>query len=371
LAYGRVYIGSSVEASGLNRLHSLNATTGVEVWFKDLDYYVHSSPAVADGKVFVGADKLYCFDAITGDDIWNYSTGSVYSSPAVANGRLYVSTNSGNIYCFGSPPQKIDYIVIEDNSHNELDTVYLNVSESMTLYAAGYNSTTSSFVGYVEVNWTESGGLGSFNPPIGTSTTYTAGTTLSATTITGDNTSLNLSDDFVMEIISTTILKQGWNLISIPLVQVERNITRVLGSIDSWYDAVQWYNISDTDDHWKHNKIDKSFGNDLFELNESMGFWIHITNPGDTIFVYNGTQPIANQTISLIPGWNLIGYPSKSNKNRTDALNNIDFGIDVNSIWTYNAATQTWKEITASDNFEVGRGYWVHSKVTKTWIVPL
>ncbi len=168
-----------------------------------------------------------------------------------------------------------------------------------------------------------------------------------------------------------SILKQGWNLISIPLIQENQNLEKVLEMIAGYYDAVQWYNISDTNDHWKHNKIGKPFGNDLFQLSESIGFWIHITQPGDTIFVYNGTQPSVNQTISLIPGWNLVGYPSLSNKNRTDALNNIDFDTEVDAIWTHNATSQKWKEITASDNFEVGRGYWIHSKVTKTWIVPL
>jgi parallel beta-helix repeat protein len=168
-----------------------------------------------------------------------------------------------------------------------------------------------------------------------------------------------------------TILNQGWNLISIPLIQYNKNITKVLEMIDGYYDAVQWYNSTDKSDPWKHNKIGKSFGNDLFGLNETMGLWIHITQPGDTIFIYNGTQPTINQTKNLIPGWNLVGYPSLSNKNRTDALNNIDFISDVDAIWTYNATTQKWKEITESDNFEVGRGYWMHSKVTKTWIVPL
>jgi parallel beta-helix repeat protein len=168
-----------------------------------------------------------------------------------------------------------------------------------------------------------------------------------------------------------TVLKQGWNLISIPLIQEEQNLTRVLGSIDGWYDATQWYNITDTNDHWKHYKVNKPFGNDLYELNETMGFWIHITQPDGTIFIYNGTQPIVNLTIVLSPGWNIVGYPSMSAQNRTNALNNIDFGTDVDAIWTYNATMQKWKEITASDNFEVGRGYWIHSKVTKTWIVPL
>ncbi|UCG69311.1 MAG: right-handed parallel beta-helix repeat-containing protein [Thermoplasmata archaeon] len=168
-----------------------------------------------------------------------------------------------------------------------------------------------------------------------------------------------------------TILKQGWNLISIPLIQEEQNLDSVLDSIDGMYDAVQSYHIIDTNDPWKHNRVGKLPKNDLSELNETMGFWIHITQLGDTIFVYNGSQPSENQAITLYNGWNLVGYPSLSNKKRKAGLNNLDFGSDVDAIWTYNATSQKWKEITASDYFEVGRGYWVHSKVTKPWIVPL
>ncbi|UCF08128.1 MAG: right-handed parallel beta-helix repeat-containing protein, partial [Thermoplasmata archaeon] len=132
------------------------------------------------------------------------------------------------------------------------------------------------------------------------------------------------------------ILYEGWNLISIPMIQIEQNLTRVLGSIDGLYDAVQWYDITDTNDHWKHNRVGKPFGNDLFELNETRGFWIHITQPGATIFIYNGTQLISNQTIILHPGWNMVGYPSLSSKNRTAALNNLTFGTHVDAVWTYN-----------------------------------
>ncbi len=167
------------------------------------------------------------------------------------------------------------------------------------------------------------------------------------------------------------VLKQGWNLISIPLIQLEHNLTRVLGSIDSWYDAVQWYDITDTTDPWKHYKVGKPFGNDLSEINEKMGLWIHITNPGDTIFLYNGTQPTSNQSIPLHPGWNLVGFPSNTSYNRTIGLNNLTFDTHVDAIWTYNAATQKWKELGPSDYFKPCRGYWIHSKVECEWEVPL
>jgi parallel beta-helix repeat protein len=158
-----------------------------------------------------------------------------------------------------------------------------------------------------------------------------------------------------------TVLKQGWNLISIPLVQMDQDLETVLQMIEGYYDAVQWYNNSDLNDPWKHHRVGKPLGNDLFEPNESIGFWIHITRPGDTIFLYNGTQPTSNQSIPLHPGWNMVGYPSLTNRNRTAGLNNLAFGVEVDTIWSHNATTQTWEEIGPGDDFELGKGYWVHA----------
>jgi parallel beta-helix repeat protein len=107
------------------------------------------------------------------------------------------------------------------------------------------------------------------------------------------------------------ILKQGWNLISLPLIQEIQNLSTVLQMIEGYYDAVQWYDSSKANKPWKHNKIGKPFGNDLSYLNETMSFWIHITNPGDTIFIYNGTEPIPNQTIQLHPGKPNHSAPSR------------------------------------------------------------
>jgi parallel beta-helix repeat protein len=166
-------------------------------------------------------------------------------------------------------------------------------------------------------------------------------------------------------------LKQGWNLISIPFIQEEQNLSVVLSSINGFYDSVEWYKISDTNDHWKHNRVDKIFGNDFFELNETMGFWIHITQPGGVIFLYNGIQPTENQTITLHPGWNLVGYPSQTSYNLTDGLNKLAFGTHVDSIWTYNASIQKWEELGQSDYFEIGRGYWIHAIEECTWEIPL
>jgi len=54
----------------------------------------------------VGSDdgKVYALDEATGAFKWSYTTGSaVFSSPAVANGVVYVGSNDHNVYAFSLP----------------------------------------------------------------------------------------------------------------------------------------------------------------------------------------------------------------------------------------------------------------------------
>jgi hypothetical protein len=168
-----------------------------------------------------------------------------------------------------------------------------------------------------------------------------------------------------------TILKPGWNLISVPFIQEEQDLTSVLDSIEGWYDEVQWYDTSDAEDPWKHSKTDKPFGNDLSQLNETMGFWVHITKPGGIIFEYNGTEPALSQQITLYKGWNLVGYPSLMSHGRTDGMNNLNFGADVNDIQWYDASTSTWNTMGENDHFKKGVGYWIYASDNTVWDVPL
>ena len=66
---------------------------------------VDSSPAVANGVVYVGSDddNVYALNASTGALLWSYTTGNdVYSSPAVANGVVYVGSDDGNVYALNA-----------------------------------------------------------------------------------------------------------------------------------------------------------------------------------------------------------------------------------------------------------------------------
>jgi outer membrane protein assembly factor BamB len=54
--------------------------------------------------VYVGSDdyNVYALNAKTGAKLWSYTTGAfVASSPAVANGVVYVGSYDGKAYAFG------------------------------------------------------------------------------------------------------------------------------------------------------------------------------------------------------------------------------------------------------------------------------
>jgi parallel beta-helix repeat protein len=164
----------------------------------------------------------------------------------------------------------------------------------------------------------------------------------------------------------------GWNLISVPLIQSDTNLGAVLSSINNSYNSVWAYNISDSYDHWKHYHTSMPAKmNDLGNIDHTMGFWIYITEPGGVLFNYSGTQPTENQTIELYTGWNLVGYPSKSNKLRDDALGDLTFGDDIYKIKWYNAPLGRIEEVTVKDHLKIGQGYWVYANRNCVWEVPL
>ena len=108
VAYGNVYVtGGSLGYSDV-QTYCFNATTGDLVWETSTVDAIGAwtcSVAVADGKVFVGTEGgwfdyagTYALDAFTGDVIWSYPEGG--SSPAVADGTVF-TIGGGRVYAFG------------------------------------------------------------------------------------------------------------------------------------------------------------------------------------------------------------------------------------------------------------------------------
>ena len=95
VANGTLYVGSDD-----GNIYALNATTGSSIWTYPTYGSVQSSPTVANGMIIVGSDDYNVYAlSLTGGSVWNYTTnGAVESSPTIANGTVYVGSVDGNLY---------------------------------------------------------------------------------------------------------------------------------------------------------------------------------------------------------------------------------------------------------------------------------
>ena len=85
IADGMLFFGSSADC----RIYALDAATGTEKWSFCTDGPVRLTPAVADGRVFVGGDDgfLYCLAADDGHLLWKLRGGPTQSR-VLGNGRM-------------------------------------------------------------------------------------------------------------------------------------------------------------------------------------------------------------------------------------------------------------------------------------------
>lgn len=170
----------------------------------------------------------------------------------------------------------------------------------------------------------------------------------------------------------SVVMEQGWNLISVPLDLSETDADSVFAPITGMFNVVQTYNPADSSDPWKdYRPLKPEPLNDLNGIDHTMGIWVHITEPSGATMQCAGSEFTDNQTVTLYPGWNLVGYPSMSNRTRLEALNNIDFGTDIDALWGFDGQTQLWEEIEDGDELTMGKGYWIHSNSEISWEVPL
>jgi outer membrane protein assembly factor BamB len=85
-------------------LHAYSLKDGHALWSRPHLHATESSPAVADGVVYVGTDRaVLALSTATGAVLWRAVTGQVMNSPAIADGQLYIDNGAGVIDDYGLP----------------------------------------------------------------------------------------------------------------------------------------------------------------------------------------------------------------------------------------------------------------------------
>ncbi|MCM1987634.1 PQQ-binding-like beta-propeller repeat protein [Methanococcoides seepicolus] len=125
LAYGNVYVTGGCDGfSSSLQTYCFNATNGELIWETPTTEIIGDwtcSPAIADGKVFVGETdphgsmgmsfgfkRIYALDAYTGEIIWTSPNGG--ASPAISDGVVYSIGSDGRVYAFAGGDATVDLI---------------------------------------------------------------------------------------------------------------------------------------------------------------------------------------------------------------------------------------------------------------------
>ncbi len=107
IAEGKVYVCGGCEGFSRSKTYCFDAATGDLLWETDEAEKIgdwRCSMAYADGLVFVGRPDFddfggtFALDASTGEVVWSHSGGG--SSPAVADGMVF-TLGKGTVYAFG------------------------------------------------------------------------------------------------------------------------------------------------------------------------------------------------------------------------------------------------------------------------------
>ncbi len=147
---------------------------------------------------------LGSFNNITGTST-TFTAGGVAGIVNITGENLSMTPQVSDNFTIQILDLTVDYIIITDAPNGaELLTIDLPIGGSIRIYASGYNTTYAVYVDLVEVNWSESVGLGSFDNLTDTSSTFTAGFVDGLTTIKGENLTLGLNDTFDVNIIPPT-----------------------------------------------------------------------------------------------------------------------------------------------------------------------
>lgn len=161
----------------------------------------------------------------------------------------------------------------------------------------------------------------------------------------------------------TRSLSTGPNLASVPLVQSNTSIERVLQTVE--YDSAWTYDSFDDDDPWKWHMRFKPYKGDLWTIDHTMGVWINVTEQCNLTVA--GIVP-SQSMISLKAGWNLVGFPYL---HLFFTVADLKAASAVERVEAAYVSTEPYFLMALQDDhlLMAGHGFWVKTTIDALWIV--
>jgi hypothetical protein len=163
----------------------------------------------------------------------------------------------------------------------------------------------------------------------------------------------------------------SWVFVSFPSgltgdIQTILNDATSGDGLTTWTVA-KWYNPQTPNDPWKTYRVGGT-ANDMPTMTNAMGVWLWITaNGGDQVLTLSSYVAIPSSTvINLYAGWNLVGYPSSTNRLASATLPAV---ADRISVWSAASPYVTDYSDKSLVTMSHGNAYWVRVTADTTWTV--
>ena len=159
----------------------------------------------------------------------------------------------------------------------------------------------------------------------------------------------------------TRPLGKGLSLLSVPLIQSNESIERVLQTLS--FDRAWTYDSLSQE--WKSYMRSKTYST-LDRVNHTVGIWLSVTD--DSNLTVAGVVP-AQTTIHLYEGWNLVSYPSFNSSYTV-----YDLKMDTGAVRVegYDPAPPYFLRVLGDgEMLQTGYGYWIMVGADTTWTVNI
>jgi parallel beta-helix repeat protein len=160
----------------------------------------------------------------------------------------------------------------------------------------------------------------------------------------------------------TRHLKEGPNLVSIPLIQSSESAVTVLQTLN-WNNT--WKYNSSTQ-KWIWHMKSKPFAGELRNFNHREGLWANVVVESNLTVA--GLVPSIT-AIQLRAGWNLVGFPSVNTTYTAGELKAVTGATRVEG-YDANSPPYFLREMQDLDILLGGQGYWIFVPADVIWTVP-
>jgi len=188
--------------------------------------------------------------------------------------------------------------------------------------------------------------------------------------------------------LTTLKLQEGWNLISTPFVLNDSNVSLVFSDVK--YDIV--YSWDEASQSWLYYIPD--YGGNLTRVEVDRGYWVHVKRNSTLLLFGKAPYPVRN--VSLVAGWNLVGFSGYYPRSLGGSLEEVDYlyvyawnssqaFANPNGVgWSYDSPLGLsiskvpptppimreagYAGMTRLDSMEQGRGYWIYVTRNMSWV---